>query len=213
MKLKQFLLLAALGLTASAMFTSCEDILGEWSRPALVTPGTTPTPASYVMAADATAEDKGKLICTDGHIHADGEDADCTKARVAMIVYLGTTGHATYSHGLALALADEGQMNWETAKTRCSGKNASTSTPVTDATWLLASKDQWNYMINAAGDYTALCDGFSGITGASNLQSNNYWSSTESASDRAWNYSFFMDLWGNGLKSLDDIYVRACLAF
>ena len=33
MKLKQFILLAAFGLTASATLTSCEDILGHWERP------------------------------------------------------------------------------------------------------------------------------------------------------------------------------------
>ena len=108
MKLKQFILLAALGLTATAMLTSCEDILGHWEKPTPATPGTTPTPASYVMAADATEADKGKLICTDGHIHANGADAECTKDRVAMIVYVGSEGEtdATYNHGLAIALSD-----------------------------------------------------------------------------------------------------------
>ena len=38
MKLKQFILLAAFGLTASATFTSCEDILGHWEKPTPVTP-------------------------------------------------------------------------------------------------------------------------------------------------------------------------------
>ena len=38
MKLKQFFLLAALGLTASATLTSCEDILGHWEKPTPVTP-------------------------------------------------------------------------------------------------------------------------------------------------------------------------------
>ncbi len=38
MKLKQFILLAALGLTASATLTSCEDILGHWEKPTPVTP-------------------------------------------------------------------------------------------------------------------------------------------------------------------------------
>ena len=38
MKLKQFILLAAFGLTASATLTSCEDILGHWEKPTPVTP-------------------------------------------------------------------------------------------------------------------------------------------------------------------------------
>ena len=162
-------------------------------------------------------DDRGKLICTDGHIHAYGEDAECTAARVAMIVYVGPTGHATYSHGLALALTDEaGMMAWEAAKTACNNKN--TSTPVTGATWLLASKDQWNYMLGAdgAGSYTALRDGFSGISGASNLQAYAYWSSTEDEGDssKVWQL-YFADGWegwyneGKGY----DLLVRACLAF
>ncbi len=43
--------------------------------------------SAYTMAAAATSADKGKLICTDGHIHAYGADAACTKARVAKIIY------------------------------------------------------------------------------------------------------------------------------
>ena len=170
--------------------------------------------AAYTMAAAATSADKGKLICADGHIHANGADAACTKARVAKIIYIGTTGHATYTHGLALALTDEGQMTWESAKTACNATK-NTSTPVTDATWLLASKEQWNYMLGAsgAGSYTALRDGFSGISGASNLQSYYYWSSTEEDSDFAWQYYFVNGSWFSDDKEDDRLWVRACLAF
>ena len=159
------------------------------------------------------AEDKGKLICTDGHIHAYGEDAECTKARVAKIIYIGTTGHATYKNGLALALTDEPYTRkWEAAKTACNNKN--TSTPVTDATGLLASKDQWDYMMGAsgAGSYTALRDGFSGITGASNLQSGYYWSSTEDDSSYAKGCYFGSGKWYSVMKT-SSLSVRACLAF
>ena len=171
----------------------------------------------YTMAAAATSADKGKLICADGHIHANGaEDAACTKARVAKIIYIGTTGHATYTHGLALALTDEGEMAWGAAIDACSAKN--TSTPVTNATWLLASFDQWGYMMgtDGAGSYGALRDGFSGITGASNLQSGDYWSSTESASNSAWYYAFGRgewSKWSSYPKGVDHVWVRACLAF
>ena len=169
----------------------------------------------YKMAAAATSADKGKLICADGHIHAYGADAACTKARVAKIIYIGATGHATYSHGLALALTDEAStMAWQAAIDACSAKN--TSTPVTGATWLLASYSQWEYMLgdNGAGSNTALRTGFSGITGADNLQSGYYWLSTEYYSDRAWIYGFVDGDLGNDYKYKDDyIRVRACLAF
>ena len=179
--------------------------------------------AGYTMAKDAAAADKGKLICTDGHIHANGEDAACTKSRVAKIIYLGTTGDATYSHGLALALEDvsSNTLSWDnsgyynnskTAAEWCSAWN--TSKTVTGATWLLASKDQWNYMLGAsgAGSYTALRDGFSGIAGARNLTKDTYWSSTEYDSDKAWCYGFNSGDWYSSWKMFDS-RVRACLAF
>ena len=168
---------------------------------------------AYTMAANATAEDKGKLICTAGHIHAYGEDAECTADRVAKIIYVGETGDATYTHGLALALSDEGQMNWNTALSTCSSKN--TSVAVTNASWMLASKDQWNYMLdsNGAGSYTSLRDGFNSVDGT-NLQSDVYWSSTERDASNAGAYSFGFGGWFGGfIKSQDYVWVRACLAF
>ena len=170
----------------------------------------------YKMAAAATSADKGKLICADGHIHAYGADAACTKNRVAKIIYKGTTGHATYTHGLALALTDEGNMTWDAAMTACN-TTKNTSTPVTGATWLLASKDQWDYMMgaNGAGSDTALRDGFTSV-GGTNLQSYFYWSSTEygsSGSSNVWDYVFSSRIWSYSSKDKDYPYVRACLAF
>ena len=178
-------------------------------------------------AAEATAEDKGKLIGTDGNIYADVAAATAAgTTAVAKIIYIGTTGHATYNHGLALALTDEdSRMLWQDAIDACSAKNSNSNTPVTNATWLLASKDQWNHMLGAdgAGSYTALRDGFSGITGADNLQSSEedpYWSSTAMSSteneynpDHAWFYHFGYGNWYTGEKGHDHFWVRACLAF
>ena len=67
--------------------------------------------AAYTMAANATAGDVGKLICTDGHIHAYNADAACTKSRVAMIAYVGndaetSSTNTAFKNGLALALED-----------------------------------------------------------------------------------------------------------
>ena len=113
------------------------------------------------------------------------------------------------SNGLALALADEGEMNWESAVT-----TAAAHTPVfCNATWKLATKDEWNNMITAAGGYTALRDGFRGITGASNLRSTTYRSSTESGSDNAWSYFFGNGVWLDVSKGYAGYSVRACLAF
>ena len=168
------------------------------------------------MAKDATSADKGKLICTDGHIHANSADAECTKARVAKIIYVGSsTDNTTYTHGLALALTDESKVAWEAAKTACSNKN--TSLAVTGASWMLPSKNQWDTILGSdgAGSYTALRNGFSSITGASNLVSSVYWSSIEVDASNAWGYLFASPgKWQNDVpKSADYYYVRACLAF
>ena len=166
-------------------------------------------------SAEATAEDLGKLIGTDGTIYADVAAAPAAgTTAVAKIIYIGTTGHATYSHGLALALTDEAsKMAWEAAIAACSAKN--TSTPVTGATWLLASQAQWDYMLgtDGAGSHYDLRDGFSSV-GGSNLQWNYYWSSTEDDSDsnKAWYYYFASGVWLSVLKGSNN-YVRACLAF
>ena len=171
--------------------------------------------ATYTMAANAVAGDVGKLICTDGHIHTYNADAACTKSRVAKIIYIGTTGHATYSHGLALALTDEGQMTWGAAMTACN-TTKNTNTPVTDATWLLASQEQWDYMLgtNGAGSYTALRDGFTSV-GGSNLQSDFYWSSTEGGSGYVsiFNFNTGRGNWEEVPKNIGAPLVRACLAF
>ena len=178
--------------------------------------------AAYTMAANATAGDVGKLICTDGHIHTYNADAACTKSRVAMIAYVGSeTGVAGYTHGLALALTDESSsgMYWNDAKTACTNKN--TSATVESASWMLPSKDQWNKMIDACknvlgtnNDSQDLRDGFISV-GGSNLESQDYWSSTEYVySNEAWMFNFGYDSWYDYPKD-ESAYplVRACLAF
>lgn len=114
------------------------------------------------------------------------------------------------SNGLALALADEGQMNWSTAITTC----AAHTPAFTGGTWKLATRVEWDNMITAAGSYTALRDGFTSV-GGSNLQSGIYWSITEddSNSNNAWEYLFADGYWINDDKGWDDVRVRACLAF
>ena len=173
-----------------------------------------PAAAAYTMAANAVAgTDEGKLICTDGHIHAYGEDAECTKDRVAMIAYVGSsTGDATYNHGLALALTDESSsgMNWNAANTACTNKN--TSATVESASWMLPSRTQWETMGATSSTYTTLRNGFTSV-GGSNLQSGYYWSSTGVASYYAWSYSFDIGGWRDGSKDNAYLRVRACLAF
>ena len=160
----------------------------------------------------------GDVILSDGKFAA----RSSTGTNVAMIAYLGSsTGVAGYTHGLALALTDKGQMSWTDA-TGASGAAAHTPaapTPMTSS-WMLPSKDQWTNMINACksvlgtkNDCRDLRDGFASITGASNMQSRYYWSSTEVNSDQAWDCNFFNGEWSNTDYKDDNCRVRACLAF
>lgn len=56
MNIKQVLFLAAFGLMASAALTSCDDVLGEWSKPAPVTPIPTPTPTTVSVTGITLSE-------------------------------------------------------------------------------------------------------------------------------------------------------------
>ena len=155
-----------------------------------------------------TASDVGRVVCTDGSIYDNVSAAEADgKTAVAMIAYLDTENNK----GLALALADESDwMAWSTAISTCSAKTPT----VTGGTWKLATKDEWDLMISAAGSYNALHDGFSSV-GGTNMQWSStyyYWSSTEYDSGRAWNYNFSGGSWYSDLKENCN-YVRACLAF
>ena len=101
-------------------------------------------------------------------------------------------------------------MNWSNAFTACN-TTKNTSTPVTNATWKLATLEEWKKMIGSAGGYDNLRDGFTSV-GGTNMQSDCYWSSTENYSARAWYYNFAFDYW-NGDDKVNDHYVRSCLAF
>lgn len=201
----------------------------------------------FKKAAAATDSDKGKLICTAGHIHAYDADAVCTAARVAKIIYVGNDNCEAepYNHGLALAMSDANSGStciWETSDTDAghttqgspftieSGlqynathntddypafkyaiANNGTAAPVGCSAWFLASGYQWGKMLTAAGSYTALRDGFYGV-GGTNMQSNNYWSSSECDASQAWAYVFEYGNAGVGFKS-KNYYVRSALAF
>ncbi|UKK59904.1 leucine-rich repeat domain-containing protein [Prevotella communis] len=153
--------------------------------------------------ANATTEDLGKVVGADGKIYAtkDAAEAVATGNAVAMICYVNE------GHGLALALSDEDDMDWSSAKTTC----AAHTPAVTGATWKLASKSEMSLMINAAGNYAALRNGFSAV-GGTNLSDEYYWLSDESSADYAEYFNFGYGSWSQEFKS-DSCKVRACLAF
>jgi hypothetical protein len=159
----------------------------------------------------------GKIAGADGNIYdtkAAAEAAGTTA--VAMIAYVGSsTEHATYTHGMALALSDEGEMNWSNAKSTCEGKSA-----VSGAAWLLPSRNQWKAMFKAnggnEGSYTGLNTAVATAGGdSSKLQKNErYWSSSEQGSNFAWVLVLGEDNagWDGAPEDLGH-HVRACLAF
>ena len=144
----------------------------------------------------------GQVIGSDGKNYAYGSLPTGVTA-VAKICYVSG------SNGLALALTDEeSYMNWSTAQTTC----AAHTPAITGGTWKLATKDEWDNMINAAGGYTTLRNGFSSVDGTNMKEDYPYWSSTEDGSNAALRYFFGYGVWGKSDKGLVG-YVRACLAF
>ena len=169
--------------------------------------------------AEATTDDRGKIVGADGNIYNTKAAAEAAYTQaVAMIAYVGSeTGHSAYKHGLAIALADESSMEWHTAVSTCEGKN--TSTCVANASWMLPSKNQWEAMFYANGGrdiyYTGLNKALSAAGGdSSKLQEpTRYWTSTPWG-DYAWDMVLRdgdVD-WSHDRMAYES-GVRACLAF
>ena len=156
-----------------------------------------------------TASDVNRVVCTDGSIYDNASAAAAAgKTAVAKIIYIDEVN----KKGLALALKDEGSFRWEGANTVCSNKN--TSLPFEDATWKLASEDEWDKMINAAGDYTALRDGFAAV-GGDNIRMGQYWSGDDSGSGFVFVYKFVSGEWTtlDTKSGYAECNVRLCLQF
>ena len=182
--------------------------VNDWVSDEPITGGEAELYISPKKVTEATAEDIGKVVGADGIIYGDADAATtASTTAVAMICYVNG------NHGLALALADDGQMNWITAISTCEAKTPT----VTDCIWKLASEEEWQKMIDAAGSRDALRDGFSSV-GGSNLQSSmssSYWSSTQKDAENARSVGFHSSYggWGSATKTISTFYARACLEF
>ena len=164
---------------------------------------TYPAPASLI-----TNPAVGQVIGSNGKNYAKAAAAteDGTTA-VAVIAYVGSeTGVAGYTHGLAIALADEGPMYWSTAMSTCGAKTA-----ITGAMWCLPSQDQWTQMFAANTSYTGLKTTIT-TAGGTTLQDAHYWSSSEESSGRAYRVDLSNGRWSDAFEDGDG-EVRACLAF
>lgn len=89
--------------------------------------------------ANATADDIGKIVGTDGKIYNTANEATTPAAMIAYIISKG--------HGLAIALTDDGSDYFTTA---CS--NAAGHTPtVTSFNWKMPSRTDWEHMFTGCG--------------------------------------------------------------
>ena len=200
------------GTTITATYTGSKKVIGVKAEKKAA--GLT-----YPIALSAVTEEyTGSVVTTDGNVYATVAAATAaSKTAVAIIAYVGSsTGDATYNHGLAIALSNEGNMNWLTAKSACEGKAA-----VTGAKWYLPSRDNWAKMIAANGgnqdNYSELNTKLETASGeGSKLPNGDYWTSTNGGDISE---AYIVSL-SNGSANFSRIdykeesrAVRACLAF
>ena len=157
-------------------------------------------------ALSITSPSVGQVIGSDGKNYA-AASVPSGVTKVAMIAYVSG------SNGLAIALADEGSLNWATAKSTCEAK-----TPAfTGGTWHLPSQAEWNQMFSANGDdegsYTGLNTAITTAGGTVLQVPYGYWSSTPDGTQA---YYVYLDAnktdWRKKPANLA-CPVRACLAF
>lgn len=167
-----------------------------------------PVSVTVTPALSLTSPAKGQVIGSDGKNYAAAATLPTGVTKVAMIAYVSG------SNGLAIALADEGSLNWATAKSTCEAK-----TPAfTGGTWHLPTQAEWNQMFSANGGdeerYTGLNTKINTAGGTALLMGGTgYWSSTPNGSN-AW-YVWLMDGdtdWRSNNVNIGR-QVRACLAF
>ena len=166
---------------------------------------------SAVEGHALSASAVGEIVGTDGKAYAVADKGNLPEGvtAVAMVAYKSeTTGSS-----LAIALADEGSMNWSSAKSTCEGKTA-----IGGNSWKLPTQDEWKQMFKAngnnEGNYTGLNTALAAAGGESMQGWALYWSSTPNGEDEA--YQVYLSdgsaLWGIDRVG-EEYLVRACLAF
>lgn len=103
-----------------------------------------------IALSEVTIDYLGSVVTTDGNVYATVSDATTAgKTPAAMIAYVGNeTGHATYTHGLALSLANECHYEyWSNAESACKNKTPA----IANAEWMFPSEAVWRRMMLANG--------------------------------------------------------------
>ena len=163
-----------------------------------------PAPTAYTLAESTV----GMIVGSDGKAYAaaDKDNLPSGVTAVAMVAY------KSGSNGLAIALSDEGEMNWAAAKSTCEGKTA-----IGGNSWKLPSQDEWKQMFGANGGnntkYTGLNTAITTAGGTALREHNYYWSSTPSGEDVRYVALWDGDAYWMNCGVDSDSRVRACLAF
>ena len=163
---------------------------------------------SATPSLNITSPAVGQVIGSDGKNYA-AASVPSGVDKVAMIAYVSG------SNGLAIALADEGLLNWATAISTCEAKTPAFS----NGTWKLPSQDEWKQMFIANGgdkdNYNGLNTAITTAGGTAFQDGTvNYWSSSEYDSAQAHLAQFYYGdaMWFKDWK-VNERWVRACLAF
>ena len=164
----------------------------------------------------ATTADVGKVIGTDGKIYRNVAAAsNAGTLATAMIAYVGSqTGDATYNHGLAIALSEEGgKVIFDTAKSICEEK-----VKYAGAKWCVPDTDQWKQMFKANGGdelrSTGLSAAITAAGGEALPEDYFYWSSTFLMTDCYSLLVLDLDIASfERAHKLMRTYLRACLVF
>ena len=185
------------GQTVTVTYTGSKKVIGVKAEKKSATP-----------SLNITSPAVGQVIGSDGKNYAAASVPSGVTA-VAMIAYVSG------SNGLAIALADEGSLNWATAKSTCEAKTPAFS----NGTWKLPSQDEWKQMFIANGgdqeNYNGLNTAITTAGGTAFQDGTvNYWSSSEYNSDQGYYTQLYYGypMWYNDWK-VNDKLVRACLAF
>ena len=153
------------------------------------------------VALDVTNPAEGQVIGSDGKNYAYASLPDGVTA-IAIINYVSG------ENGLALALTDEGAMDWFAASSTCAAHTPAFS----NFTWRLPSNTDWENMISAAGSYNTLLTAFESV-GGTNLQKATYWSASQNSLTHAYGYDFLYSMQSSNNSKYTSFNVRACLKF
>lgn len=167
----------------------------------------------------------GQIIGSDGrNYYYDKLPSGVTP--VAKICYINrneVTGVPVFFDGLALALDEEEYYDWDIHKhrktmqgVRANGLGKYKEPQFIKCSWKMPDEEEWNTLIETAGGFEKLRDGFESVGGI-NMTAGNYWSSTRNGRDDMWaGYKLYNFEWGGWTSApwRDSYYhARLCLKF